>query len=390
VAQDDISPFILPFAESSALIEGGRSFSTLARYKHTLGEQSHLGAVFTDRRHEGGGSGTVGGLDMRLRLNKNFSIEAQAQATFTTEPNDTLLTQELAGITFDNNRYTAVFDGEEFWGHGLYGSLERSARHWNFDLDYWERSPTFRAENGFEPRNDQRQTNFWTGYMLYFEGGLLDRLEPQINFGRQWDFQGTKKDEWVSASVWSRLRWAQTQVYLSYLHSNELFGGTQYDNIYRYYGSLNLKPSGMFDGGVDGSVGHRIARYDETMGNEVNVSGWINFKPIDRLKLNASYNHVHSNAVLDDRELFAGYVARSRLDLQLTREWSVRLVLQYNDFARTWDADPLLTFRLNPFSIFYVGSTRNYADFDPTVSSIEGWRLAKRTYFMKIQYLWQL
>ena len=96
-------------------------------------------------------------------------------------------------------------------------------------------------------------------------------------------------------------------------------------------------------------------------------------------------------AVDDGRRLFSGYVARSRLNLQLSREWSARLVLQYNDFSRTWDADPLLTWRLNPFSIFYIGSTRNYAEFaaDPGGRD-EKWRLMNRSYFLKIQYLFQI
>ena len=69
----------------------------------------------------------------------------------------------------------------------------------------------------------------------------------------------------------------------------------------------------------------------------------------------------------------------------------MRLVLQYNDFARSWDADPLLTWRLNPFSIFYIGSTRNYAEFDLDPQMLdEQWRLMDRTYFMKLQYLFQL
>ena len=67
VAQDETSPFILPFSEQSALIEGGRSWSTIGRYKRTLGEGTHIGVIGTDRRHEGGGSGTTFGADLRLR-----------------------------------------------------------------------------------------------------------------------------------------------------------------------------------------------------------------------------------------------------------------------------------------------------------------------------------
>lgn len=65
-------------------------------------------------------------------------------------------------------------------------------------------------------------------------------------------------------------------------------------------------------------------------------------------------------------------------------------MLQYNDFAESWEADPLVTYRLNPFSIFYVGSTRDYFIGRPDANGIEGWKLLDRQYFMKLQYLFQM
>ena len=390
VAQDEHTPFIVPFSEGSAILRGGKSFSSLARYRLALGEQSHLGVIGTDRRHDGGGSGTTFGTDAMIRLNQNYQIELQALASYTEEPVDAELTADLDGETFDGGKHTKSFDGETFWGHGLYASLERNARHWSFDCDYWERSPSYRAENGFEPRNDQRQGSVWTGYAFYFENGLIDRLQPQINAARIWDFRGIKKDEWISPALWVRLNWAQTSINLNHMQSNELYHDRQFDHIFSSSANVDMKLSSRIDGGWEASYGHRIARGDETMGRETNLSVWLNLKPIDRLKLATTYRYVRSTALEDGRELFAGYIARSRLDLQVTRTWSLRLVLQYNDFSRSWEADPLVTWRLNPFSIFYFGSTRTYGEFDGTTDPIDGWRLTDRTYFMKLQYLWQI
>ncbi len=50
----------------------------------------------------------------------------------------------------------------------------------------------------------------------------------------------------------------------------------------------------------------------------------------------------------------------------------------------------MLTYRLNPFSIFYVGSTRDYRDLTMAQNGIEGWTLMDRQYFMKLQYLFQI
>jgi hypothetical protein len=64
-------------------------------------------------------------------------------------------------------------------------------------------------------------------------------------------------------------------------------------------------------------------------------------------------------------------------------------VVQYDDFGRAWQIDPLLTYRLSPFSLFYFGSSNDYWDLAPSVNSPSQWRLAARQFFMKIQYLFQ-
>ena len=74
---------------------------------------------------------------------------------------------------------------------------------------------------------------------------------------------------------------------------------------------------------------------------------------------------------------------------QANRELSLRLVVQYDDFSRAWQIDPLLTYRLSPCSVFYFGSSNDYWDLAPNVNSPSQWRLAARQFFMKIQYLLQ-
>jgi hypothetical protein len=74
----------------------------------------------------------------------------------------------------------------------------------------------------------------------------------------------------------------------------------------------------------------------------------------------------------------------------MSRRFSFRLITQYNDRYRSWDFDPLLTYRINSLSVFYVGSTYHYREYALTEGSIEDWRLSSRQYFLKFQYLFQL
>ncbi len=394
-ARDERSPVVIPLEERSAgPLDAGKSYVNILRVQRTLGEGSFLGLVATDRRLDQGGSGTVLGADGRIRLGRNYQVEMQILATCTVEPDDSLLTADphlgLAGVEFDGGKHTAVFDGEKFWGRGIYGSLERNGRSWNLDLDYWERSPTFRADNGYEPRNNQRMGQINSGYVFYFEDGLVEMVNPFVNLARIWNFDDVKKDEWVNANISVRLKWAQSNFHAQYLRSNENFGGTQFGDIYGWHQCGHLVPSDLVRCSYSLNYGHRIARWAGVMGKETLLTASVDLKPVDRLLLENSFVYIKSTDRTTDEELYKDHILRSRLTLQVTRELSTRLVIQYRDFAETWEADPLITYRLNPLSIFYVGSTRDYGNLTPEEHGVQGWRLTDRQYFMKLQYLFRL
>jgi hypothetical protein len=74
----------------------------------------------------------------------------------------------------------------------------------------------------------------------------------------------------------------------------------------------------------------------------------------------------------------------------MSRELSARLVVQYNDRYNSWDVDPLITYRINPFSIFYIGSTNDFRELNPIDDGRNGWALTSRQYFLKLQYLFRI
>ena len=79
-------------------------------------------------------------------------------------------------------------------------------------------------------------------------------------------------------------------------------------------------------------------------------------------------------------------ITRTRMDLQFTRQFFLRLIFQYNDFSKGYDLEPLLTYRINPFTVFYVGSTQSWTDFGDDFAEF-GIEETERQYFAKFQYL---
>ncbi len=79
---------------------------------------------------------------------------------------------------------------------------------------------------------------------------------------------------------------------------------------------------------------------------------------------------------------------RLKYRLPGAENWHVKDLPVYE--SKRWDIDPLVTYRINPFSVFYIGSTHDYHDLknDPAASS--KWGMTERHFFMKLQYLFQI
>ena len=235
-AYDMHSTILLPFEERSFVTVNGESSNVFGRVRTDFGEETHLGLVATDRRYDGGGNGSLVGIDGRLRLNRNYQIEAQYLHSFTTEPNDTTLTEGINDETFDGGRYTSAFDGETFDGGAIYASLERDGRSWGFDLDYWDVAPTFRAENGFEVRNSFREGIAQTYYLFRFEDSTwMEWLQPGVSASRQWNYEGIRKDNVLQAWLEGRFRKAQTSFHGSYIADEQRYRDVDYTGLYRWH-----------------------------------------------------------------------------------------------------------------------------------------------------------
>ena len=381
-ARDEHTPLLLPFEERSASGLAGKSFTNILRARQTFGRNSFIGALVTDRRLDKGGSGSLAGIDAMLGFGGIYQIEFQLAGSRTVEPDDPDLLPSLAGMTFDRGAHTASLDGERFTGYAQYTSFERHARTWSFDFDYWAYSPTFRADNGFESRNDIRRVSMFQG-LNFYPGGLVERFGPSVFVGRVWNFAGEQKSQQAEAQVSANLR-GQTFVHSRYRIMDERFRGVDFRGLDRLNLYVESNFSQPFAAGVGISAGDGIARNLATpvKGIGFDLEAWARIRPASWVTINPSVTHSRLNGP-DGEPFFSGYILRARSDLQLTRELFLRMVVQYNDFARGLSLEPLLTYRANPFTLVYLGSTRSYQDFEEP----GGWARTATQYFAKVQYL---
>ena len=386
VARDVDSPYLLPFGEGSAFVPAGPSVSNIARVQRSVLEDSYVGGLLTDRRRDGGGSGTVYGADGRIRFLKDYAVEFQALGSHTQEPDDTLLTSGRTGQpTFDEDRYTTAFDGESFNGSAVYTSLEKSGRNWDFDFDYWGYSPAFRAENGAVTRNDYRQVNGWTGYQIR-PGGFFDLVRPNLSFGKMWSWNGQPKDQWVNPELFAQFK-GQTEAFVAYRGSKERFRDVEFPGIDRFVFYSESRFSNPVALGTFLEVGDFIARREDppVLGSGYYAEAWGTLKPLTQLVLNPSFIYQTLDRP-DGSNVFHGYILRVRTQYQFSRELFLRLIVDYDNFGDQLSFEPLVSYKLNPFTVGYLGSTHAMWRNDPN-SSLEE---QERQYFAKIQYLFQM
>ena len=132
------------------------------------------------------------------------------------------------------------------------------------------------------------------------------------------------------------------------------------------------------------TIGRWIARFTDppVLGKGADFGIGVTLKPWQRLLLSPSVEYSHLDYP-DGSEIFEGYVSRTRINYQFTREWFLRVVVQYDQFDKVLSFEPLLSYKLNPFTIFYVGSAHNYREFDGE----KDFTRTDQLFFLKLQYL---
>lgn len=399
-AMDETSPYIVPFEEQSMAAAGRDTYSNILRVKRDMLTESYVGILATDRRQSNGvGSNTTFGSDARIRFNDNFRMTAQVMGSYTREPDDSLMSADFDDIRFgDAGQYDSYFNGESFAGFASEVDLVRSGRHYNANLWYDDYSPTFRAETGFVTQNDYRLLGFWNGYQFQLENNrVFERIEPQLDLGRKYNYQGEFKDTWISPSLWLRFK-KQTYFWTGYLWSEEVFAGKLVDGIARWSWDVDTAFSKYVSAGMYGRMGHSVVRDRDNprLGDEWSYGVYFNTKPLSQLRFDVTYDSFR----LDERDngprIYDTFVSRAKLTYQFTNKLFLRVIGEYIDDSESVAIDPLLSYKINPFTVFFLGSSHTFDNFEddrrtPPIEIAEpGYKQTERLFFVKFQYLFRV
>jgi hypothetical protein len=382
-AVDERSPMLLPFQDRSALVEAGRSVSNIIRGRHTFGANSHIGAIVSDRRYMLGGSGTEAGVDGQWQISDHVRVMGQFVQSHTLEPDRP--EHYDSDRYFDGGSRSARLDGERFSGQAGFIRAGRYGRSWNLQGTFQSYSPTFRAANGFVSRNDYRRLGV-NPSLAFYPNRFVEQIRASGFASHQRGYDGELLRQDQEISVFLRMK-RQSNAYASFMHTEENFRGERFRGLWWMNAELSSQFNEAISIGAYHGLGRSIARFGSVpeAGSAREMSAWATIKPLQRLVIRPRVQYASMTSVKTGEELFSGYILRTRADLLFTKEFSLRLVAEYNDFAEAFSIEPLLSYRMNAYSIVYIGSTQRLEDFgDPY-----GFNTSARQFFFKMQYLFR-
>jgi len=383
-AYDKHTPWIVPFRDYSFPITSEmNSYSNILRIRQHILKDSYIGFLTTSRKMEEGFS-RVTGIDGNIRFLENYSIKFQGLKSWYKEPADTSIFPGYEWLRFDG--HTSAFDGEKFDGTAYKVNLSRGARIWKLDIWHEAFSPTFRADNGFIDKNDFKEMGLWTNLDFWLNKSVFEKFTPEIELWRRYDYTGDIRKECIHP--WLNIFFRkQTIISLSYTLSSEVFEDTKFDDIWTIGGQLNTDFSKFISGGVWGQVGKGInyCASPVALGDIRDLSLWLTLKPTSRFSSSFNSERYWLWESEGGKEAYDVTVFQNKTSYQFTKHFSIRLVTQYQSDNKNIGIYPLLSFELNPFTVFYLGSNHALNKFDEPY----GYRERERRIFVKFRYLFE-
>ncbi len=215
-------------------------------------------------------------------------------------------------------------------------------------------------------------------------------MVPNFDLSTKWNFDGRKK--YQSAELGLNLETqGQVNISTSYQAGSETFRNIEFDDIWL----LSLGASKTFSEKLFvralADYGRQISRLHLLPGKQTSINLYAYIRPNDRLQIEPDYDYIKSIHAEENSTLYEGYIFWTRIYYHFNREFNIRLIVQYDDLYETLNVDPLITYRINPFTVFYLGTTYEYCKW---ISSENGYDekntyLNKRQFFVKLQYMFR-
>ena len=399
-----------------------RAADGVFRVAREFGNQSQIGAFFSSRDFFDT-SNRVGSLDARLKFSKNWVLDLQAAHSWTRQDNK--LPQSCQEFNPDT-RGIASQQGSAYWANLSYGNFG-TGRHWVFGTNYDDKTPGFCTELGFVNRVDVRQNNTFVGYIWRPRHRRVIAFGPFASELVNWEHTGRLQD-WQAIVGFEVDFTRQTTLTVSRTEAYELFNNIGFRKhssnaaiLSQPYKWLALNARYSWGTGEDFFPPAGVQPF---LGNIEGANLGFTLRPAARFRFDETYiysrlgTRTNSTAppFAPGKNIFNNHLMRSRLNYQFTKEFSLRLIVDYDatlanpnlldlqtnlgsfvggPFAPTkkLTGDVLFTYLLHPGTAVYAGYTDGYSNLRavpaPPPPGGPPTTATGRLFFVKVSYLFR-
>jgi len=382
VAGDDTTNLIFPSNQYSlqTTLEQPAT-AVVLRYRRELGSRVTVGALATGR--DGADySNSLAGIDGLIRFSDSDSVRFQLLGSNTSYP-------EAVAEEFGQPKGT-------FGGRAAHLSYSHNGRDWVWWARYRDLDSGFRADLGFIPRVDMRETyagierDFWGDSTKWFTHLLLGMEGTYTT-----DQKGTLTNQ-ITAAYALYKGPMSSMANPRFQQKRELYSGRTYD-LSLFGLNAGLRPLANVLLELESTVGDAIDYDNFRPGTMVHAapSATVTFGR----HLSAELEHVFESLNVSGGRLYTANLSQVRLVYQLNVRCFLRSIAQYLNVhrdpalyllptagrERTLLTEFLFSYKLNPQTVLFLGLSDDRAGaLGSSLASTD------RTYFFKVGYAWIL
>jgi len=360
-AYDENAPYLIAGENQSYSGEGNEAWANILSYQRTFEGGSHLGLLSTNRFFHGGGHGQLVGINSRVRIADQYSLNVEWNFSSVEEP-----IQDWIESNDKQGKKTVALDGESKNGDGLFVSLDRTTKHWNTFVNYAQYSPNFETPLGFVTQNNLRNAEIVQQYVAYPKNKDARIQQFRVNLGSElsYNYEGTSKyvDLFSDANIVWKGNW-ESQFNIVRILEEEYEGFVGQDMM-QYSMFTGYSPNEALRLRSFVSIRDQL-RYDEenpAVGKQLFVGTFNSFQLTPKLRIGQSIRFSQMRSKEDNSLYFKGYIGRFITNYQFNKDLSFRIVSEYNEFDDTLFIQPLLKWNPNPFTVLFVGGSQGYGE----------------------------
>lgn len=356
-AYDTKTAYIIGGENKSYSGEGNENFSNILRYQRNYSKGSNIGGLITNRLLKGGGSDHTIGLSGRHQFLESYTINFELNKSITNEPNNDWINED----GFIKNR-SLKLDGESYSGDSFLFSLRRTTVNWESSIGYEQLSPLYRTPLGFSIQNASKNIYFSQNY-IYYGSDFIQKATLGADLEWQFNYDDLQKNGGIQIQAELVMKKnIQTRAEFNYQFNNE-FEGFNPRNLNDFVWYIGYSPSEIirlrFSFGMGDQIGYNL---DElALGDELNFRTFNSFQLSDKFTISPVIRYSELRSKIDKALYYKGYITRINFNYQFNRDFSVRLITEYDDFDKTFFSQPLVKWNPNPFTLFYVGGNIGFS-----------------------------